>query len=85
MFLPINKEEDRPMSENLPVAFGHKLADAIEAAGFPRITNHDMRRTARNIWEAMGVPFHLAETMLGHKVHTGVQSHYLDYDYLDEQ
>lgn len=85
MFPPINKEEDRPMSENVPVAFGHKLADAIEVAGFPRTTNHDMRRTARNIWEAMGVPFHVAETMLGHKVHTGVQSHYLDYDYLDEQ
>ena len=85
MFPPVVKEEDRPMSPNVPVEFGSKLADAIKAAGFPRTTNHDMRRTARNMWEAMGVPFHVAETMLGHKVHTGVQSHYLDYDYLDEQ
>ncbi|OEE41575.1 tyrosine-type recombinase/integrase [Vibrio anguillarum] len=85
MFPPVNKGEDRPMSPNIPVEFGNKLADAIEAAGFPRTTNHDMRRTARNMWEAMGVPFHVAETMLGHKVHRGVQSHYLDYDYLSEQ
>lgn len=85
MFPPVKVEADRPMSENVPVEFGRKLADAIEAAGFPRTTNHDMRRTARNMWEAMGVPFHVAETMLGHKVHRGVQSHYLDYDYLDEQ
>ncbi|MGS0724948.1 hypothetical protein ACVBKF_02080 [Shewanella sp. 0m-11] len=42
-----------------------------------------MRRTARNIWESIGVPFQVVETMLGHKVHAGVQSH--DYDYLDEQ
>lgn len=62
-----------------------KLADVVKMVGLPRTTNHDMRRTARNIWEAMDVPFHVAETMLGHKVHRGVQSHYLDYDYLDEQ
>ncbi|CAK2786679.1 MULTISPECIES: tyrosine-type recombinase/integrase [Vibrio] len=85
MFPPVKVEADRPMSDNQPVEFGRKLADAIEAAGFPRTTNHDMRRTARNMWEAIGVPFHVAETMLGHKVHNGVQSHYLDYDYLEEQ
>lgn len=81
----MNTEQDRPMSANVPVDFGSKLADRIEELGFPRTTNHDMRRTARNIWESMGVPYHVAETMLGHKVHTGVQSHYLDYDYLEEQ
>ncbi|CSA57514.1 integrase [Vibrio cholerae] len=77
MFPPVNTEQDRPMSANVPVDFGSKLADRIEELGFPRTTNHDMRRTARNIWESMGVPYHVAETMLGHKVHTGVQSHYL--------
>lgn len=85
MFPPVVKIEDRPMSANTPVDFGAKLADEIEGQGYPRTTNHDMRRTARNMWEAMGVPFHVAETMLGHKVHRGVQSHYLDYDYLTEQ
>ncbi|HCZ9557170.1 site-specific integrase [Vibrio cholerae] len=85
MFPPVNTEQDRPMSANVPVDFGSKLADRIEELGFPRTTNHDMRRTARNIWESMGIPYHVAETMLGHKVHTGVQSHYLDYDYLKEQ
>lgn len=32
------------------------------------------------MWEAMGVALHVAETMLDRK-----QSHYLDYNYLDEQ
>ncbi|HDY7815821.1 TPA: site-specific integrase [Vibrio vulnificus] len=85
MFPPVVSRLDKPMAANVPVDFGRKLADRIEELGYPRTTNHDMRRTARNIWESMGVPYHVAETMLGHKVHTGVQSHYLDYDYLNEQ
>ncbi|EGR0763353.1 tyrosine-type recombinase/integrase [Vibrio parahaemolyticus] len=85
MFPPVVVKKDRPMAENTPVGFGDKLGEMMVTLGYPRTTNHDMRRTARNIWEAKGVPYHVAETMLGHKVHTGVQSHYLDYDYLDEQ
>ncbi|EPC7290615.1 tyrosine-type recombinase/integrase [Vibrio vulnificus] len=85
MFPPVVSRLDKPMAANVPVDFGRKLADRIEELGYPRTTNHDMRRTARNIWESMGVPYHVAETMLGHKVHTGVQSHYLDYDYMNEQ
>ncbi|ENI8057920.1 integrase arm-type DNA-binding domain-containing protein [Vibrio vulnificus] len=85
MFPPVVSRLDKPMAANVPVDFGRKLADRIEELGYPRTTNHDMRRTARNIWESMGVPYHVAETMLGHKVHTGVQSHYLDYDYLEQQ
>ncbi|EPW6625607.1 tyrosine-type recombinase/integrase [Vibrio vulnificus] len=85
MFPPVTSRLDKPMAANVPVDFGRKLADRIEELGYPRTTNHDMRRTARNIWESMGVPYHVAETMLGHKVHTGVQSHYLDYDYLEQQ
>lgn len=85
MFPPVNVKKDRPMSKNTPVDFGGNLGNMMVKLGYPRTTNHDMRRTARNIWEAKGVPYHVAETMLGHKVHTGVQSHYLDYDYLDEQ
>lgn len=84
-FPPVNKEQDRPMAANVPVGFGAKLADEMEKLGYPRTTNHDMRRTARNIWESLGIPHNVAEVMLGHKVHTGVQSHYLDYNYLDEQ
>ncbi|HDY7881543.1 TPA: tyrosine-type recombinase/integrase [Vibrio vulnificus] len=85
MFPPVVSRLDKPMAANVPVDFGRKLADRIEELGYPRTTNHDMRRTARNIWESMGVPYHVAETMLGHKVHSGVQSHYLDYDYIEEQ
>ena len=85
LFPPVNKEQNRPMAANVPVGFGAKLADEMENRGYPRTTNHDMRRTARNIWESLGIPHNVAEVMLGHKVHTGVQSHYLDYNYLDEQ
>lgn len=85
MFPPVTRKQDRPMSPNTPVDFGAKLGDLMEGKGYPRTTNHDMRRTARNIWESQGVPYHVGETMLGHKVHTGVQSHYLDYDYINEQ
>lgn len=85
MFPPVVVQKDRPMAESIPVDFGSKLAGRMKELGYPRTTNHDMRRTARNIWESMGVPYHVGETMLGHKVHTGVQSHYLDYDYIDEQ
>lgn len=85
LFPPVNVEQDRPMAANVPVGFGAALADKMESLGYPRTTNHDMRRTARNIWESLGIQHKVAEVMLGHKVHTGVQSHYLDYDYLKEQ
>ncbi|PJC87792.1 integrase [Vibrio sp. HA2012] len=85
MFPAVAIDEDRPMSANTPGNFGEKLADYIQSKGYPRTTNHDMRRTARNIWEQIGIPYHVSETMLGHKVHTGVQAHYLDYAYIDEQ
>lgn len=85
MFPPVNTGKDQAMSDNSPTNFGAKLGDAMAAMGYPRTTNHDMRRTARNIWESQGVGYNVAEAMLGHKVHTGVQSHYLDYEYLEEQ
>ncbi|MCX8817011.1 tyrosine-type recombinase/integrase [Vibrio parahaemolyticus] len=85
MFPPVNKREDRPMSLNVHVNFGNALADLMQRNGYPRTTNHDMRRTARNLWEAMKVDYFVGESMLGHKVHKGVSEHYLDYQYLDEQ
>lgn len=85
MFPPTTVNKDRPMSANVVVAIGKSLADAIEKAGYPRTTNHDMRRTARNYWEHSGFNPKVSEVMLGHKVHTGVAKHYLDYDYLEEQ
>jgi integrase len=85
MFPAVRIGKDRVMAANTPVEFGSLLADYIESKGYPRTTNHDMRRTARNIWEQLGISYHVSETMLGHKVHTGIRSHYLDYDYLEEQ
>lgn len=85
VFPPVNKQVDRPMAANTLVNTGKVLADYAENKGLPRTTNHDMRRTARNFWESSGFNPKVSEVMLGHKVHTGVTKHYLDYDYLDEQ
>ncbi len=85
MFPPVNKMEDRPMAPSVHVNFGNKLADLMVSNGYPRTTNHDMRRTARNLWAAMKVNHFVGESMLGHKVHKGVSEHYLDYGYLDDQ
>lgn len=73
------------MSENQPIDFALKSVDAIEAAGSSRTTNHDILKMARNILGSNGFPFLCYRDYVGHKVHLGVQSHYLDYDYLYEQ
>ncbi|WP_283130816.1 tyrosine-type recombinase/integrase [Enterovibrio norvegicus] len=85
VFPPVNIDQDRPMSPSVVVAVGVKLADRIASLGYPRTTNHDMRRTARNVWEEMGVKHKVGEIMLGHVVHDGVTSNYLDYHYIPEQ
>lgn len=85
VFPPVKVNQDRPMSANVLVNTGALLASEAEKKGLPRTTNHDMRRTARNFWESSGFNPKVSEVMLGHKVHTGVTQHYLDYDYLDEQ
>ena len=64
---------------------GRKHGAVLSKHGFVNTRNHDVRRTARAAWERMQFPYRVAETMLGHKVHTGVQEHYNDYQYIDEQ
>ncbi|WGY45260.1 site-specific integrase [Vibrio sp. ABG19] len=77
--------KDVPFDPKTPYRPSIALAQAMEDEGFTGSRNHDMRRTARNAWEMMRFPYHVSETMLGHKVHRGTQAHYLDYAYVDEQ
>lgn len=77
--------KDAPINKKTPYRPSVVLAKAMEQEGFTATRNHDMRRTARNAWEMLKFPYHVSESMLGHKVHRGTQAHYLDYAYLDEQ
>ncbi|KUI98647.1 tyrosine-type recombinase/integrase [Vibrio sp. MEBiC08052] len=85
MFPSVGFGRDQVMHQSSVVKIGTKLANTIQALGYPRTTNHDMRRNARNIWEERKVPYKVSEVMLGHKVHTGIDAHYLDYKYPNEQ
>ncbi|CAH7224207.1 Integrase [Vibrio chagasii] len=76
---------DLPLDQKTPYRPSLALAESMERLGYTVTRNHDMRRTARNAWEKLQFPPFVSETMLGHKVHTGVRAHYIDYDYLDEQ
>ncbi|MGV6851613.1 MAG: tyrosine-type recombinase/integrase [bacterium] len=74
--------------------FGHISLDTLNAAiqkmhredklGIPHFTVHDLRRTCRSLLAAEGVPGHVAERCLNHKL-KGVEGIYDRYDYLDER
>ncbi len=59
----------------------HKLDKFQEVEPF---TVHDLRRTCRTLLAEAGVPGHIAERCLNHKV-KGVEGIYDRYDYLDER
>ncbi|ELJ8527310.1 site-specific integrase [Vibrio cholerae] len=77
--------KDVPIAQKTPYRPAVLLAEQMVKEGFTNTRNHDMRRTARNAWEMLKFPYHVSETMLGHKVHRGTQAHYLDYAYIEEQ
>ena len=52
--------------------------------GLPRFTIHDLRRTARTHLAGLGVPPHVAEKVLNHKL-KGVEGRYDRYDYFEER
>ncbi|MCG9626024.1 tyrosine-type recombinase/integrase [Vibrio mediterranei] len=58
----------------------NKLGDA----GIEHFTIHDLRRTCRTLLADAGVPGHVAERCLNHKL-KGVEGIYDRYDYLDER
>ena len=73
---------------------GHISPDTLNAAiqklftqdkmPVPYFTVHDLRRTCRSLLASQGVPAHIAERCLNHKL-KGVEGIYDRYDYLDER
>jgi len=74
--------------------FGHISPDTLNAAiqklfrqgkmGVDHFTIHDLRRTCRSLMASQGIPGHVAERCLNHKL-KGVEGIYDRYDYLDER
>ena len=74
--------------------FGHISPDTLNAAvkklfdqdklTVDQFTVHDFRRTCRSLLAGAGVPGHVAERCLNHKL-KGVEGIYDRYDYLDER
>ncbi|MEL4385924.1 tyrosine-type recombinase/integrase [Shewanella xiamenensis] len=68
--------------------FGHdssKTRQPINRMGeIPYFTIHDFRRTCRSLLAKQGVPSHIAERCLNHKI-KGVEGIYDRYDYFDER
>lgn len=74
--------------------FGHISPDTLNAAilklrkedklTIEHFTVHDLRRTCRSLLASEGVPGHVAERCLNHKL-KGVEGIYDRYDYLDER
>lgn len=60
------------------------VALAKVAHGLEHFTIHDLRRTARTQLGMLGIPPHVAEKVLNHKV-KGVEGRYDRYDYFDER
>lgn len=68
----------------LKVRPGEPPANKLGEAGIEHFTIHDLRRTCRSLLAGAGVPGHVAERCLNHKL-KGVEGIYDRYDYLDER
>jgi integrase len=64
--------------------FNKRKAAFDEACGVTGWTLHDLRRTARSLMSAAGVPSEIAERALGHKL-TGVRAVYDRFAYFEEK
>ncbi|KMK92872.1 integrase [Aeromonas enteropelogenes] len=71
--------------------FGQKVdsqkqptANRLGEAGLEHFTVHDLRRTCRSLLASLGVPSHIAERCLNHKL-KGVEGIYNRHDYLNER
>lgn len=71
--------------------FGQKVdsqkqptANLLGEAGLEHFTVHDLRRTCRSLLASLGVPSHIAERCLNHKL-KGVEGIYNRHDYLNER
>ncbi|PWI33075.1 integrase [Vibrio albus] len=68
----------------LKVRPGRTPENILGKAGLEHFTLHDLRRTCRSLLAANGVPGHVAERCLNHKL-KGVEGIYNRHDYLDER
>lgn len=68
--------------------FGHEAGKAKQPPNkmgdMEHFTVHDLRRTCRSLLASIGIPGHIAERCLNHKL-KGVEGIYNRYDYLDER
>jgi integrase len=60
------------------------LPNLLGCAGIEHFVVHDLRRTCRSLLSSNGVPPHIAERCLNHKLR-GVEGVYDRYDYLEER
>jgi integrase len=60
------------------------LPNYLGEAGIEHFVVHDLRRTCRSLLAANGVPSHVAERCLNHKIR-GVEGIYDRYDYFEER
>jgi integrase len=63
---------------------GKKLQPENKMGDLTEFTVHDLRRTCRSLLAAVGVPGHVAERCLNHKL-KGVEGIYDRYDYYEER
>ena len=68
--------------------FGREPGRAVQPENkmgdFEHFTVHDLRRTCRSLLASLGVPGHIAERCLNHKIR-GVEGIYNRHDYFDER
>ena len=81
---------DDTLNHAIAKLFGQKVRpgdppeNVLGDAGIEHFTIHDLRRTCRTLLADIGVPGHIAERCLNHKLR-GVEGIYDRYDYLDER
>lgn len=63
---------------------GKKIQPTNKMGDIPHFTVHDLRRTCRTLLAEIGVPGHVAERCLNHKL-KGVEGIYNRHDYFDER
>lgn len=82
---------DDTLNHALAKLFGMKvdsnkkpLPNILGQVGIEHFVVHDLRRTCRSLLAANGIPSHIAERCLNHKL-KGVEGVYDRYDYLEER
>ncbi|WP_083704337.1 tyrosine-type recombinase/integrase [Serratia oryzae] len=81
LFPPAVSKEDRPMSAGVLLNLAEQIRNEM---GVHDWAMHDLRRTAKTKMSELGIPPHVSEKVLGHKL-GGVLAVYDQHSYLKEQ